>query len=70
MTFLHTPVLKKQVIEALLLDRSGPLTIIDATLGLGGHTRAILDAAGPTARIVAFEWDEKNRRLAADNLAG
>lgn len=68
MTFLHTPVLKKQVIEALLLDRPQPLTIIDATLGLGGHTRAILETAGASVRVLAFEWDEKNRELAAANL--
>jgi 16S rRNA (cytosine1402-N4)-methyltransferase len=31
---------------------------VDGTLGLGGHTAAILSASAPDGRVVAFEWDE------------
>lgn len=31
---------------------------VDGTLGLGGHTREILEKSAPDGRVIAFEWDE------------
>ncbi|MFI5308441.1 MAG: 16S rRNA (cytosine(1402)-N(4))-methyltransferase, partial [Polyangiales bacterium] len=42
---------------AALRPRSGGL-YADATVGLGGHSRAILDASAPDGRVVAIDRDE------------
>lgn len=41
---------------------------VDATLGLGGHGRAILEAAAPGGRLIGFEWDSQAAQLAGENL--
>jgi len=43
--------------------------IVDATLGMGGHSKAILDSA-PGARLIAIDQDPDAIRLAAERLAG
>lgn len=43
-------------------------TIIDATLGLGGHSKAILKKIGTSGILVAFDWDVRNRKIAEKNL--
>ncbi len=43
---------------------------VDGTLGLGGHTEAILAASSPDGKVVAFEWDESALQLAQQRLAG
>jgi len=42
--------------------------VIDATLGLGGHAHEILKKIGPKGSLLAFEWDERNREIARQNL--
>ena len=42
----HIPVMVKEVLEGLQLKAG--MTIIDATVGLGGHAKLILDAVGET----------------------
>ena len=56
----HTPVLLPEVLAALA-PRPG-LTIVDATFGAGGYSRAFL-AAG--ASVIAFDRDPSARRFAA-----
>ena len=51
----HVPVLLKETIESLAL-RPGD-DVIDGTLGGGGHASAILEATGPTGRLLGIEWD-------------
>lgn len=51
----HIPVLLSEAIEALHLE-SGE-TAVDATLGGGGHTRAMLSRVLPGGRVVAFDTD-------------
>ena len=70
---IHRPVLLAEVLH-YLEPRSGG-TYVDGTLGLGGHSQAILQQSGPDGRLIAFEWDElalgySRRRLAefADRL--
>lgn len=53
---IHQSVLLAEVLE-YLAPRSGG-TYMDGTLGLGGHTQAILRASSPDGRVVGFEWDE------------
>lgn len=54
----HVPVLRKDV-ENYLNLRSGEV-VVDATLGLGGHSLDILDAIGKKGILIAFEQDERN----------
>jgi len=51
---LHHPVLLAEVLAGLEPGRGG--VFVDATVGLGGHTRALLEA-GPELRVVGFDVD-------------
>ena len=51
----HVPVLLKEVVTALRPRPDG--TYIDATIGLSGHARALLAAAGPDARLLGLDAD-------------
>lgn len=55
-TPLHRSVLLEEALF-YLAPRSGGL-YVDGTLGLGGHTEAILRHSSPDGRVIAFEWDE------------
>ena len=52
---MHTPVLLKEVIE--YLNPQPNENFIDATLGEGGHTKAILEKNGPTGKVLGIEVD-------------
>src|SRR3989344_3161485 len=52
---MHTPVLLQETIEALTIKPGAKY--IDATYGLGGHTKAILEKGGI---VLALDWDEEN----------
>lgn len=54
---IHLSVLPAEVLD-YLSPRSGGV-YMDGTLGLGGHTRLILERSAPDGRVVGFEWDEK-----------
>ena len=56
----------REVLECLS-PRSGGV-YVDATLGLGGHTRAILEAAAPSGRVIGFEWDAQAAAIARQRL--
>src|SRR3712207_970156 len=53
----HVPVLRERVLDLLApaLDRPGSV-LVDATLGLGGHTEAVLERL-PEARVVGIDRD-------------
>jgi 16S rRNA (cytosine1402-N4)-methyltransferase len=55
-TSIHCSVLPEEVLF-YLAPRSGGV-YVDGTLGLGGHTEAILRYSVPDGRVIAFEWDE------------
>lgn len=58
----HLPVLYHQVLEALN-PRPGQ-TIVDCTLGLGGHSAAIVERIRPDGRLIGMDLDPANLRLA------
>jgi len=62
----HEPVLLEEVIR-LLAPRDGGI-YVDGTLGMGGHTAAILRASGPTGKVIALEWDQQALRIAQERL--
>ena len=64
---LHKPVLLQEVVEYLMPQPGG--IYVDGNLGLGGHTAAILGAAGPSARVIGFDWDEEALSEARRRLA-
>jgi 16S rRNA (cytosine1402-N4)-methyltransferase len=72
----HVPVLAQEVLEGL-----SPLagqTIVDGTLGGGGHARLLAEAVGPTGRVIGLDRDagavertaERLRGLPAEGLRG
>lgn len=64
---LHVPVMVEEVLACLQPDSSG--LYVDGTLGLGGHSQAILEHSAPAGRVIGFEWDNDAATLAADRLA-
>ena len=62
----HVPVLLKDVLE-VLSPRPGQV-IVDCTLGLGGHSAALLERVGETGRIVGIDFDPGNITLARVTL--
>lgn len=64
--FTHRPVLLEEVLDLLPIEPGS--IIIDATLGLGGHSKEILKKVGKNGKLYGFDWDERNRNIAAENL--
>ncbi len=63
----HTPVLASEILEGLSVRRGG--VYLDATLGGGGHAKAILEASAPSGKLVAFDRDRAAIGLAENELA-
>lgn len=62
----HIPVLLGEVLAAVV-----PVArrlIVDCTVGLGGHSRAMLEATPAEVRLVGLDADEGNLARAAENL--
>ena len=65
----HVPVLLDRVVELLAPAAQGEdAVIVDGTLGLGGHSEALLRAC-PTARLIGIDRDPEALRLAGERLA-
>lgn len=65
---IHQPVLVEAIVRFLVQQRGG--LFVDATLGAGGHAKAILESAGPSARVVAVDQDPDALVAAAQTLQG
>ncbi|SCX12700.1 16S rRNA (cytosine(1402)-N(4))-methyltransferase RsmH [Candidatus Aquiluna sp. UB-MaderosW2red] len=66
---LHTPVLLERCLELLAPSVSGDNSIvIDCTLGLGGHSQALLEAH-PTLRVIGIDRDPRAIELASERLS-
>ncbi len=65
----HVPVLLDRVVALLTpaLDRQGAV-LVDATLGLGGHTEAVLMSCS-LARVIGIDRDESALAMAGERLA-
>lgn len=66
-TEYHAPVLSHDVTHRLITNRSG--RYVDATLGGGGHSAALLDALAPDAHVLGIDQDPEALRTARSRLA-
>lgn len=51
----HLPVMEEEVLNMLNIRRGG--VYVDATIGLGGHTKRILDLVGEEGKVVGIDKD-------------
>ncbi len=66
---LHRPVLAARCLELLEPALTAPgCVMVDATLGMGGHSELVL-AACPHARVIGIDRDPQALALASDRLA-
>lgn len=64
--FIHVPVLLREVIEHL---KPEPKTVfIDGTVGLGGHSKALMERVLPLGRLLAIDRDPRNLDIAKETL--
>lgn len=62
----HLPVLLEESLRLLAPERGG--TFVDCTLGLGGHTAALLERY-PSVSVIGFDRDTEALDLAGERLA-
>src|ERR1043166_10191963 len=62
----HRPVLLIETTALLAPERGG--LFVDATLGLGGHSEAVLEASAET-RVLGIDRDREALRLASERLS-
>ncbi len=63
---MHVPVLEKEVMEFLEVEKGA--YFLDGTLGMGGHTKAIL-SNNKNAFVFAFDMDQESIKMALKNLS-
>lgn len=67
-SFFHKPVMAGEVIEQLSLKNG--YKVLDATVGLGGHARHILEGILPDGFLIGVDCDTNALKFAKDQLAG
>src|SRR5262245_46875258 len=63
----HIPVLLSEVLNAL--DPHPGQTILDCTLGLGGHSVELLRRIQPAGKLIALDFDADNIEFARAKLS-
>lgn len=63
----HVPVMPKEVLEQLALTEGA--TVVDGTMGGGGHTRLFAELVGPTGRVIGLDRDPGAVERTAEALA-
>ncbi len=63
---LHEPVMVSETVDLLAPSRGG--LYVDCTVGLGGHTRALLEAGA--SRVLGLDRDPEALRIARERLEG
>jgi 16S rRNA (cytosine1402-N4)-methyltransferase len=66
-TGAHVPVMLRETVD--LLAPSSGATLVDATLGLGGHAESLLEIVGPEGRLIGIDRDGRALDLARRRLA-
>jgi 16S rRNA (cytosine1402-N4)-methyltransferase len=62
----HKPVLAGEVLDVLRVKAGD--TVVDCTVGLGGHARLMLQRITPGGRLVGFDFDPRNIEIARASL--
>ena len=62
----HQPVMVSEVLSYLVTDPNG--IYVDGTVGLGGHSKAILSTLNKNGRIIGIDRDDKALSIAEENL--
>src|SRR5262245_54880053 len=65
---IHISVMLDEVLQQL--DPKPGQTVVDGTLGAGGHTRALAERVGAQGLVLAFDRDPAALAAAEQNLAG
>ncbi len=65
--FKHVPVLLEEVLEWIKVEGEG--IYVDGTVGMGGHSEAILENTSQDDRLYGFEWNEDSFLIAKKRLA-
>lgn len=65
-TYRHIPVLAEEVVT-ILRPRSGDV-FVDATVGLGGHAKLLLERLGKQGKLIGIDQDEQALGSASHNL--
>jgi 16S rRNA (cytosine1402-N4)-methyltransferase len=65
----HLPVLLDECLAHLGPGGEPGATVVDGTLGTGGHAEAILARTAPDGRLIGFDRDEEALRVARRRLA-
>ncbi len=68
MTSVHTPVLLREVLKELELAPG--LSVVDGTVGGGGHSREILSRIQPGGKLLGIDRDPMMLRHAAESVTG
>lgn len=68
MSSIHIPVLAAEVMSCL--DVRPGMTVVDGTLGGGGHARLLSDAVGPEGLVIAIDRDPAAIERTSRALAG
>lgn len=63
----HRSVMLRECVDALAVASGG--RYVDATLGMGGHTEAILEASSPAGQVLGLDRDPEALRRAERRLA-
>lgn len=65
-TFQHAPVLVAEILANLeLADKK---VVVDGTLGLGGHSKSMLEKMPVEGKLIGFDVDDDNLAVARENL--
>lgn len=63
---VHVPVMPREVLHYLQLTEG--LTVMDGTVGAGGHSAQILERIGSTGRLIGFDRDPMMLEFASEKL--
>jgi 16S rRNA (cytosine1402-N4)-methyltransferase len=63
----HIPVMTEEVLNYLVTRQDG--LYVDATLGLGGHTKSILDFTNCQSHVIGLDVDEEAISIASERLS-
>lgn len=64
---VHRPVMVDQILD--VLAPAAGRTLLDGTVGCGGHAAAWLDASGPDGRVIGLDRDDTALERARERLA-